>query len=72
VGALITRLLTVDCSAHFKAAYSSDPTSVEKAFGVVGQVAMQELMTNNEVQKATSNLAKFLDTAKIDEVLDQK
>lgn len=69
VGALITRLLTVDCSARLKTAYTSDSGSVEKAFEVVGRVAMQELMTSNEVNKALTNYIQFADTAKIDKLL---
>lgn len=69
VGALITRLLTVDCSARLKTAYTYDPASLQKAFEVIGKVAMQELMTSNEVNKAITNYARFADTAKIDKVL---
>ena len=69
VGTLITRLLTVDCSARLKTAYTSDPASLQKAFEVVGKVAIQELMTSNEVDKAIANYARFADAAKIDKVL---
>jgi hypothetical protein len=69
VGALITRLLTVDCSARLKTAYKSDPTSLNKAFEVVGRVAMQELMRSNEVNKALTNYVEFSDTTKIGEVM---
>ena len=69
VGPLITRLLTVDCSARLKTAYKSDPASLENAFEVVGKVAMQELMTNNEVKKASANYVRFADIAKIEKVL---
>ena len=72
MGKLITRLLTVDCPSKLKMAYSSDPASVQRAFEVVGRVAMQELMTSQEVQKAITNYAQFADTAKINKLLSQK
>ena len=72
VGALLTRLLTVDCSTRLKDAYSSDPTSLQKAFEVVGKVAVQEIMTSDEVRKAINNYTQFADTAKINKVLTQK
>ncbi len=69
VGALITRLLTVDCSDQLKMAYASDPTSAEKAFEVVGKVAMQELMANDEVNKAIGAYVQFADINKIEKIL---
>jgi hypothetical protein len=69
VGSLITRLLTVDCSDRLKTAYDADPSSVESAFEVVGKVAMQELMTSNEVNEALSTYIQFTDTAKIEKLL---
>jgi hypothetical protein len=71
-GRLITRLLTVDCPGQLKAAYSRDPASVQIAFEMVGRVAMQELMTSQEVQKAVTNYAKFADTEKIQKALSSK
>jgi hypothetical protein len=69
VGSLITRLLTVDCPAPLKAAYAANPASLENAFGVVGEVAMQELMTNEDVNKTLTNYVHFTDTDKIDKLL---
>lgn len=50
-------------------AYASDPTSAEKAFEVVGKVAMQELMANDEVNKAIGAYVQFTDINKIEKVL---
>lgn len=69
VGTLITRLLTVDCPDRLKTAYNTDPASMVKAFEIVGKVAMQELTTNNEVDKAISNYARFADLAKIQKAM---
>jgi hypothetical protein len=72
VGQLITRLLTVDCPAPLKAAYSTDPMAIQKAFEVVGKVAMQELVTNQNVTKALTGYAQFADMVKISKVLNGK
>lgn len=72
VGKLVTRLLTVDCPDQLKQAQSSDPLALRKAFGLVGQVAMQELMTNEDVMKSLTNYAQYADKEKINKVLTQK
>jgi len=71
VGTLITRLLTTDCPEEFKAANESDPRALEKAFEVVGRVAMQELMANDAVKKAITDYSKYADMERINAVLAQ-
>lgn len=71
MGRLVTRLLTEDCSDSFKAAYASDPKSIEKAFEIVGRFAMQELMSSENVQKAIGSYVKFTDVEKIKKTLGQ-
>ena len=51
VGALITRLLTVDCSARLKTAYSSDPASVEKSFELVAGI--------NDKQRSSESISQL-------------
>ena len=72
VGKLITRLLTVDCQDKVRLAHSSDPLALQRAFEFVGQVAMQELMTNENVTKAITNYGQFADTQMINETLSGK
>lgn len=72
MGSLITRLLTADCADALKKAYSADPMSVQKAFEVVGRVAMQELLNSPDVQRSISSYAQFADTEKIHKVLGKK
>ena len=72
VGKLITRLLTSDCPTQMKKAHQSDPMAVQKAFELVGRVAMQELMTNQNVMKALTNYAQFMDQQKINKILTEK
>lgn len=69
IGKLVTRLLTVDCPKELHAAYMTDPMAVRKAFELVGQVAMQELMTNPAVRKAITNYSKYTDKEKVAKIL---
>lgn len=72
VGNLITRLLTDDCPGELKKASASGPLGARKAFELVGQVAMQELMTNQDVMKSISNYAQYADREKISRILSEK
>ncbi|MCW9031589.1 MAG: hypothetical protein OQK58_08900 [Gammaproteobacteria bacterium] len=72
VGKLITKLLTADCSNELNNARKSNPRAIEQGFGLVGKVAMQELMTNQNVTKAISNYIKYADQEKINQVLLKK
>ncbi|MED5526319.1 hypothetical protein [Gallaecimonas pentaromativorans] len=67
-GALITRLLTEDCPAQASAALKTSPTAWQGAFQMVGQVAMQELMTNPDVSAAVTGYTQYLDMDKIREL----
>jgi len=69
IGKLITRLLTEDCPSELRTANSADPQALENAFSLVGRVAMQELMTNQEVTKAISNYTEYADMEKINKIL---
>ena len=65
IGKLITRLFVDDCPAESKAAQKQDPLAIQRAFEFVGQVAMQELMSNQNVIVGITNYAKFTDQSKI-------
>lgn len=66
VGGLITRLMTEDCPSQAKAALKEDGSvAFEQAFGMVGQVAMQELMADQNVARSISGFEKYVDQAKI-------
>lgn len=71
-GELITRLLTKSCPSELMAANKADPLAVKKAFEFVGQVAMQELMTNDDVMKTITSYAKYVDQEKIGNLLNEK
>lgn len=69
VGRLISRLLTKDCPEELKLANRANPMALQQAFGLVGQVAMQELMTNPKVTDALTGYTKYTDTNKINAIL---
>lgn len=65
IGSLVTRLLVDDCPQELILAQNTDPLAIQKAFELVGQVAMQELMTSQDVVTAISSYANYLDQGKI-------
>ena len=68
VGALITRMLTEDCPKQAKAALDdSGATAFTEAFRIVGEVAMQELMTEPSVSQSLGAFEKYMDQSKFDE-----
>lgn len=73
---LVTRLLTIDCKAQVRAVITgngNDATAALKiAFSHLGEVAMQELMGDHDVEAATSQFARFLDEDKLRLALDSK
>ncbi len=70
VGKLMTRLLASDCAVELSQAYQADPAAVEKAFELVGQVAMRELMADDDVSRAIVNYANYADLEKINAILE--
>lgn len=61
VGELITRLLVKDCPTETVKAVKENPRAVEQSFQLVGEVAMQELMNNEQTMKAISNYVQYTD-----------
>jgi hypothetical protein len=73
MGALITKLLTESCPAQAKEAVEKGGSDALKtAFGVVGQLAMQELMSNPEVNSSISGFVKYVDKNKMDSAFTKK
>lgn len=70
-GELVTRLFVENCPSQAKKAQKADPLAIQKAFEVVGQVAVQELMTNNTVTQAIINYANYADVKKIHALLSE-
>lgn len=67
MAAIATRLLTENCQAQAKLAMQTEADSapLQTAFGEIGKLAMQELMSNPVVSSATESFGKYLDEDKL-------
>lgn len=72
IGKLITKLLTINCPNELNKATKSNPSALEQGFGLVGKVAMQELMTNKKVTESLQNYIKYADIEKITAISNKK
>ncbi|WP_047691700.1 hypothetical protein [Vibrio sp. ZOR0018] len=70
-GQLVTRLLVEDCAQELVAAQKADPLAIEKAFEMVGQVAMQELMNSEDVTNAITNYLQYTDQDKLNQLFTE-
>lgn len=67
---LMERLLTDACRKQTQDAVRYEgPVAIQLSFQVLGQVAMQELMSNKAVSAGFEGFTKFIDKAKIDALL---
>ena len=72
-GAIVSRLLTQNCVDQAKQAVQvENGDAFKNAFGVLGQLAMRELMANPEVGSAIGGFERYLDRKKIDAVLSDR
>ena len=73
MGELVMRLLTSDCASEARQSYgTSGISAVETAFGVLGRLAMRELMSDKNVKTTMQGFQKYLDGKKLNEVLSKK
>lgn len=73
MAAIVTRLITENCLSKAKFAMEKEgAASFQAAFGAMGGLAMQELMSNPEVNSSFTNYSKYLDTNKINSVFSSK
>ena len=71
--ALFTRLLSVSCVAQTQAAIKEGGAgSIQAAFQTLGQLAMQELVSDREVKAKMAAFEKHLDQNKINQALSPK
>lgn len=70
LGNSLDRLVTVDCKDELVKAAITNPESIAKSFGVLGNIAMGSLMSNPEVAKAVSNMPNLLDMNKIEALFE--
>lgn len=71
--AIFTRLLAETCSKEVRnAVQSGGAAAIQSGFQVLGQLAMQELMTNADVGAAMAVLDRHIDKAKVEAALQAK
>ncbi len=71
--ALFELLITEQCAAQANAAYKARGTpGVQVAFETLGRLAMQELMSNQELVAALSAFEQYIDSVKITEALSKE
>ena len=71
-GALFTRLIADSCPKEAKAAVeATGPVAFQSAFSILGQLAMQELMADKDVNAGMSLLQKYIDNAKLQAALSK-
>jgi hypothetical protein len=69
-GTLFSRLITADCPKEAKAAVDlAGPVAFQTSFAVLGQLAMQELMADKNVNASMGLMQKYVDNAKVQAVL---
>jgi len=74
LAAIVTRLMTENCQVQAKLAIEKEggEAPIKTAFGVMGQLAMQELLANREVNSAFTRFGKFLDKDKLQSAFSNK
>lgn len=70
MGRLVTKLLTESCARETRTAIEKGGVnSLETAFGTLGKVAMQEIMTNPDVNASITAFEKYVDRKKLAAVM---
>lgn len=70
IGKLMTRLIADACPTEINTMVSEHgPGALSLAFEVLGKVAMQELMTDQNVNSTFSGITEYTDQKRIDQVL---
>jgi hypothetical protein len=73
VGLLVTRLLTESCAEQTRTATTLEGSeALKSAFGSLGQLAMQELTTNQDVRTSIAGFEKYIDRKKLESALSVK
>lgn len=71
--AVFTRLIAESCVNEVRAAISvGGPVAVQLGFQVLGQLAMQELMTNQDVQRSIGAFERFIDQKRVSAALERQ
>ena len=66
---MVTKLITENCATQVKLAREKEGSNALKdAFEIIGKLAMQELMSNPNVNTAFSSFTKYVDQSKFNAV----
>lgn len=66
---MVTRLLTESCAQQTQTAFKQGgPAAVQSAFQLLGQLAMQELMSDPKVAASMSSFQKYVDQNKLNPI----
>ncbi|HKB79003.1 MAG TPA: hypothetical protein VKH35_04740 [Thermoanaerobaculia bacterium] len=70
---IFERLLTDSCAQQTRDAIKYEgPSTIESAFGILGQVAMRELFTNDKVAAGLEDFSKAVDAKKVEQALGKQ
>jgi hypothetical protein len=73
MGKLVTRLLAESCPEQTRSAVQREGNmALQIAFGVLGQLAMQELMSNRSVAESVGRFEQYIDKEKVEPVLSRQ
>jgi hypothetical protein len=73
IAALFTKLVTERCPVQAKLAMEKDGNAAfQAAFGIIGQLAMQELMSNPNVNSSFSKFSRYIDQNKMSSTFSKK
>lgn len=72
MGRIVTQLIGTACAQEMTAAVKADgPLGINTAFEHLGKIAMQELMSNPQVNATIGGFERFIDKKKLEPVLRQ-
>ena len=73
VGRMFTKLVTKSCPKEARSAVqAAGPAAIQAGFTVLGQLAMQELMTDKDVAARMSSVDKYIDSDKVQAAIGAK
>lgn len=72
MAALVTKLVTQECTAQARQALAEGGDGMRTSFEVLGKVAMQELMSDPSVNTSIQGFTQYLDQKKFEAVLSGK
>lgn len=73
VGVMLTRLLSENCARQARSAIQNEGSEgMQAAFGSLGRLAMQELMSNRDVAASISAFERYVDRKKVESALAPK